>query len=864
MLLGKRVQAISSNLISAGITEDNTVAVHQEPTPDFICSMLAILHIGAVYVPLQPDVSLPRLMRMASKAGIVAIVAQDSTLLTAQNLCIELPRHVSPIDISSAREAVEVVPIQARPDSAAIILHTSGTTGDPKGVILSHANILNEVEHSAKSYGIQREVVLQQSSFGFDMSLTQIFSALAFGATLIVVPSSVRKDPVAISRIMETEKITFTAATPSEYSTWLENGCIDHLRKSPWTIAISGGEKVSKRLMNQFQGLEKFNLKLFNAYGPTESTCYATRMQLSLDSTISGTMAVGFPAPNASIYVLDEQMRPVPCGVEGEIYIGGAGVAMGYTDKVVSDSSFVGNPFAREDDAIGSSRIYRTGDIGRWSRIGTLLVEGRSSDDSQVKLRGLRIELQEVEEAILTQGKGAVKRVVVTLRSHSTSQLELLVAHVVLTQELSEDDIAKTLHVIRTKLPLPHYMHPSVVIALESIPTQTSGKVDRQSIASMSIPIVEKGLDPELSASEKSLANLWCTLIPGNSTEQVTTTTDFFQAEGNSMLLISLQAKIYNVFDIKIALVHLFERSTLGSMSSLLEDTPGITEMLYDWEAESSLPLGYGASANIPMETLISSSKRTIVLTGSGGLLGKGLLQQFLAEPGITTIHCIAIRDPDVLSHLTHSSKVVIHKGDLRLADLGLSINSIVSIFGRADAVIHNGADVSHMKSYAALKAANLNSTKELFKLCISRRIPFHFISTAGVALLSGLERFGEISAAPYKPPAGSPDGYTTTKWCSERCLEKPYADFDVPTYIHRPSSILREDDPGLDIVQNMLKYIEITRAVPKSDILQGYFDIVYLDTVVDGIFQSLGDVSGQLLTYKNHSGDILVQFERD
>jgi hybrid polyketide synthase/nonribosomal peptide synthetase ACE1 len=861
--LGKRVQSISNILISAGITEGQPVAVHQEPNFDFICSMLAILQIGAIYTPLQPDIPLPRLIRMASKTGIVAVLAQEWTLPTAQNLCADLPNNVSLINVSSILEATEAIEIRAKPDAMAIILHTSGTTGDPKGVILSHSNIRNEVEHSANSYGIQREVVLQQSSPGFDMSLTQIFAALAFGGTLVVIPVSARKDPVAIARIIETENITLTAATPSEYSTWLENGCIEGLQKSSWKIAISGGERVSKHLMAQFRKLEKFDLMLFNAYGPTESTCSATRMQLSLDESNAETIAAGYPAPNTSIYVLDEQLRPVPPGVIGEIYVGGLGVAMGYTDEVASRSSFVADPFANEDAATGSARVYRTGDIGRWSRAGTLLVEGRSSEDSQVKLRGLRIELQEVEEAIMNQGRGAVKRVIVTLRSYRTSLPETLIAHVVLSNDLGEKDIFDTVHSIRTNLPLPQYMHPSIVIPIDFLPTQISGKVDRQAVASMPLPLTNEELDSNLSTSEKKLANLWYTLVPGIPTEQLTTDTDFFEAGGNSMLLIRLQAKIYEVFGIKVALVHLFERSTLGSMSSLLEDSPGYTERRFDWEIESSWTPAYSLDGDIVMQqSTLPPDKRVIVLTGASGFLGQGLLQRLLTDPSIATIHCIAVRNPDALSHLTQDSKVIIHKGDLRQPNLGLPTDLVVSIFEHAEAVIHNGADVSHMKSYAALKAANLDSTKELFKLCIARHVPFHFISTAGVALLSGLEEFDEMSAAPYKPPADSSDGYTVTKWCSERFLEKASEEFGVPTHIHRPSSILREDDPGLDILQNMLKYIDITRAAPTSNSLQGYFDVVYLDTVVDGIIQSMEDAPGQLLNYKHHSGDILIPFE--
>lgn len=225
-----------------------------------------------------------------------------------------------------------------------------------------------------------------------------------------------------------------------------------------------------------------------------------------------------------------------------------------------------------------------------------------------------------------------------------------------------------------------------------------------------------------------------------------------------------------------------------------------------------------------------------VVLTGATGFVGGHLLRHLSEDDTVEKIHCLAVRNSANREVLSTLRKVTIHYGDLVLPRLGLSDQEAASIFEEADAIIHNGCDVSHMKAYRSLKQANLEATKELVKLSLPRRIPFHYVSTAGVALFSGKNSFDETSAAPYPPPIDGSDGYTASKWASERHLEKVNAHFQLPVFIYRPSSISRPGAPKLDLMQNLLHYSRQLRAVPTSPNLSGMVDIVSVDTVAAGI----------------------------
>lgn len=649
--------------------------------------------------------------------------------------------------------------IAAQSEFPAIKLYTSGSTGTPKGIVLTHSNLKTEIEFSQNIYGFESEVVLQQSSLNFDISLTQIFTAIAYGGTLYVVPRSLRGDSASLTKLIALQNITFTATTPSEYLSWLVHDDLGRLQSSKWKTAVAGGEQVGRNLIHGFWALNKLGLRLFNAYGPTKVTCSSNKIELAYeeDDHSCSRIPAGFTSPNCLVYIVDKYLRPVPIGVPGEILVGGAGVASGYIDKELATENFIPALFNTADhDARGWKIMYRTGDLGRWQDDGCIVIEGRITGDSQIKLRGLRVELGDVENSILETANGTLSEAVVSRRLGTGPDTDFLVAHVVFSPGHPSDGRDRFLKTLQAHLPLPQYMIPTMIIPLEHMILNSNSKLDRRAIGDLPLPVAEdmNKNSNALTEGEVLLKRIWEEILPkefANHGANIDQGSDFFHVDGNSMLLVNLKALIQKKFGTSLSLVQLFEASTLRDMSLRIKNSgeaQAVTPI--DWEIETELSQNLLlAEASVP--------PRVVVLTGATGFLGRGLLRRLLENETISKIHCLAIRRPEKLLKIFSSSeKITVHKGDLRFPRLGLSDQQAANIFSEVDAIIHSGAEVSHLKTYQTLKQANFESTKELVKLNLQRRGPFHYISTAGVAIFSGREQFDEVSAASYPPPPSS------------------------------------------------------------------------------------------------------------
>ncbi|TEA17265.1 Fusaridione A synthetase fsdS [Colletotrichum sidae] len=861
-----RVTAIADAILRLEVPAGSIIGVFQEPSAEWIASLLAIWMVGCVYLPLDPATPTSRLASNVSHASPHLVLVDDA--LATDAIDLERPiLNVSSIPPSSTSTA-PVLPDTKETDPAAI-LYTSGSTGKPKGIVLSHQNLIHEVEFSATTYDFGVERVLCQSAFGFDMSLTQIFSALAFGGSLHVVPRSQRGDAVAISRRIVDSGITFTGATPSEYLSWISFGA--DLGRSQWRRALCGGEPVTPALLRAFSSIGRSELRFFNAYGPTETTCSATRAEILYESLVDDPdcISAGRAAPNCSICIVDEQLNSLPLGMPGEILIGGAKVALGYLngDELTATKFFNHSFTSRGFAARGWQSVHRTGDVGRLLADGRLVVQGRVDGDTQVKLRGNRVDLVDVEEAVLRAGQGHIVGALASAYAPKTednhdSGSVLLAVLVVTDASSSAVDEEDFLSRVLQRVALPRAQRPSVIRRVESLPRTVSGKIDRKAAAALVPtlfdPATESSHDDEnLSDTELRLRDVWVQVLPAGSSALVRRSSDFFHAGGNSLLLVALQRGIRDAFQVQLPLVAMFDSSTLRDMALLIQQK-SVEETQIDWETETDVNRYITARPSAPgVVSIPQNGPVAVVLTGATGLLGKALLRAFIADRRISTVHCIAVRNPDALDHLSSSGKVHIHKGDLTQARLGLSPETARRIFSEAHVIVHNGADVSHMKSYRTIKAANFGSTAQLVQMSLDqdRLLPLHFVSTAGVSLYSGLATFGEVSAAGFQPPRDGSDGYTASKWASERFLEKANEEIGLPVWIHRPSNIHRVEDPQFDLFQNLLRFSRILQAVPIFPSLQGHLNLVEAADIAQAV---LGDVfadSGRDVIYRHQIG---------
>ncbi|KAH6880012.1 beta-ketoacyl synthase domain-containing protein [Thelonectria olida] len=873
--LNQRVNAIASELRKNGVQPGSRVALFQHPSVYWAASVLAILKVGAVYVPLDASNPSGRLALIVNDSQPKAILVHEPTKrLTAE---LNGPPGAAIIDVSQIpSQPTEEVPIIAQPNSPAIILYTSGSTGTPKGVVLQHAALKHEFDHCAATYGLgDRDVVLQQSAWSFDVSVTQIFLALTVGATLYMVPHTMRADAQGIVELIKNEGVTATYATPTEYKSWLRQENQALLKASSWKLALVAGEAVTEPLLQLFRQTAIPNHRLFNVYGPTETTCGSTKLELNYQTKgfYQDCIPVGPPSANEAFYILDSKQRLLPCGQAGEVVIAGVGVALGYLNNDErTRATFLPNPYATDEYIHnGWNTMYRTGDLGYLQQDGTLILQGRIEGDTEVKLNGVRIDLGDVEQTILKASLGALSDAVASLRVRSDGDTKFMVVHVIFSSDNSSLDKNTFLRNLLDNLPLPHMMRPSAIISVEAFPRTISGKADRNAIAALSIPIhVDSAETSALSESEATILGIWEGVLPeellGLHRGQITGESDFFAVGGNSMLLIELQQKLKDKFNTDVTLFQLFKSSSVRGMAALMGAGDLANNNELDWAAETVLQPELDALTNSHSLQPPATPARVIVLTGSTGFLGQHILRGLLDQPQVDKVICIAIRGLGKKKSLfSRYNGVECYEGDLSLPHLGLSEEAFVNVFGVADAVIHNGADVSHLKHFNSLRASNFQSVQELVKMCLPRKIPIHFVSTTGVALHSQIESLPLASVQDTPPPANGNYGYIATKWASEAYLEKTHAAYGLPVFIHRPSSILRPeaDMAGDAIVEDVMEVtLEFSRrleAVPMAPSIDGTLDLVKPETVISKLVSA---VMGQHsatdgVAYVHESGDL-------
>ncbi|EAW09117.1 putative hybrid NRPS/PKS enzyme [Aspergillus clavatus NRRL 1] len=827
--MARRVNTLAVVLLRQDIGQGSKVGVFMEPGSSWICSLLAILRLDAIYIPLDSRMGLDRLSTIVRDCKPDLLLVDNTTLSNVALLGLSCP--TLNVDVVSPGSDQQHVPNTAQPSSTAVIMYTSGSTGVPKGIVMQHHTFRNNIETSTEKWDFRegRETTLQQSSYSFDMSLSQTFLTLSNGGTLRIVPKKLRGDPKAIASLITAEGITFTETTPSEYISWLRYGDVDDLRKSKWRIAVSGGETITTNLTGLLRQLEKSDLRLIDCYGPTEITFCSHGREVQYDGE-GDILSPAFRTwPNYSVYIVDSHMKPVPIGIPGEILIGGAGVVAGYVHSELDARGFARNNFMNTMFLENAwTRLHRTGDFGRLDQEGNLILGGRIAGDTQVKLRGIRIDLQEIESAILSSGDGKIVDAAVTVRESADSGSEYLMAFVT---TLDAGDLS--LERIRQELPLPQHMRPANIITLDQLPMTASNKVDRLALKSLPLPpgshVADTGTDE--SPSMAKMRDVWATVIPQEVLAhfELGPASNFFQVGGDSMLLVRLQTEINKVFGTSISLFQLFDASSLTGMVSLIDHSESTSQRSeVDWETETTIS---PSLLQVPATKRFFAHPAVVVLTGATGFLGRAIVNRLLKDCSVQKIHCVAVRrDPSSLPDDFKSPKVVLHRGDLTLPQLGLTDRAATEIFAEADAVIHNGADVSFMKTYQSLKQANLEATKELVRLSAPHRLSFHYISSASVTRLAGQESFDQSSVSAFPPSAE--DGYVASKWASERYLEKVSDQCGLPIWIHRPSSIVGEGAPDTDMMASLLGYSRTLRAIPQTDGWTGWLDFVSADRV--------------------------------
>lgn len=576
--LNARANRLAHRLRALGVGQEVLVGLFVERSVSMIVGLLAILKAGGAYAPLDPEYPADRLAFMAEDAGLAVLLCHAATRDRAPECARILDMDAEAAAI--AEGSPENPGLVAEPDNLAYVIYTSGSSGKPKGVMVEHRGLANLAWAQIQAFRITPEDrVLQFSSLNFDASLEQIFSALLGGAGLVLRGNGIWTVEECLQKVRR-NNITI-AEFPSVYL----HQFLEFYRKNSPSAArfpikrlVTGGEALG---MATVKLCRELGIPLVNTYGPTEATITASNFHLPDNREIAGSIApIGRPIANTRPYIPDNQMRPLPIGIPGELHIGGAGVARGYLGHPdLTAERFIPDPFSNDPDA----RLYRTGDLCRWLPDGNIAYLGRM--DTQVKIRGFRIECGEVENALLADD--SVREAVVDARGEGMDKQ--LVAWIVAADGYAALQIGLRAY-LRAMLRehLPDWMLPSVFLFMDALPLTPSGKIDRRALPDPDSNEfrTRSKYTPARNATQEILCAIFADVLDAR---RVGIHDDFFQLGGHSLLATRVVSRIRERLRIELPLRALFQHTTPAGLAATIEADE-------KWQPSILLPLKTGGA----------------------------------------------------------------------------------------------------------------------------------------------------------------------------------------------------------------------------------------------------------------------------
>jgi amino acid adenylation domain-containing protein/thioester reductase-like protein len=816
--LNRRANQLARDLRKAGVGPDAVVGICLDRGIEMIVALLATLKAGGAYLPLDPNYPLERLQYMLHDAAPRVVLIQeqlrDSLHLDLGDVTVIDPELGSMTMRNDRNLPKGEIGLTA--DHLAYLIYTSGSTGRPKGTGMPHRAMVNLIEWHRRSFtSEQASKVLQFAALSFDVAFQEAFSTLCTGGTLVLLDEWVRRDAHSLIELLAAQRVERLFVPPLMLQSLAECFHAAGMPSLRLRDIITAGEqlRVSPEIVAFVGHLD--GCRLHNHYGPTE-THVVTALTLTGDPQQWPPFpSIGAPIDNASIYILDERRQPVPFGVVGEVYIGGVGIARGYLGRTeLTQQRFLADPFSSDTQA----KMYKAGDLGRWMIDGTIEYLGRNDD--QVKLRGFRIEIGEIE-AQLTSHEN-VKEAAVLLREDVVGE-KRLVAYVV-PREMANQPSAEELRA-HVKRVLPEHMTPSAFVVLESLPLTPSGKLNRRVLPPPELgAYAQRQYEAPGGEVEESLARIWQEVL---KVQLIGRDDNFFDLGGHSLLALKVLVRINEYFGTSLRVIDTYQSPTIRDLAVRVRAGAMCDDEVVDLATEAALD-----PQLTPCPGSVRVPPRNILLTGATGFVGRFLLSEILRTT-TATVHCL-VRDlaqGRALARLQETlsewdlwrdefeHRIVVVRGDLKLPRLGIEEEVYEELCRTIDVVYHCATSMNHLETYAMAKPANVEAAKEFVRFATRHRPKLiNYISTLGVFSSSakvGRKVVSEQSDIDHEEHRHS-QGYLASKWVGEKIFMNADAR-GIPCNIFRLGLV------WADAARGRFDELQHAYRVLKSCLLSGY-----------------------------------------
>ncbi|MCP4473364.1 MAG: amino acid adenylation domain-containing protein [Gammaproteobacteria bacterium] len=835
--------------------KEKVIAIALERSANFIISALAILKTGSAYLPIDLALSTKRLQFMLDDASVKIVIANDLFKERFQQSEINIfSLEEDRIKRELQKQPTTDLTKSILPNNLAYIIYTSGSTGKPKGVMIEHHSIVQLVKNPNYVELSPNDTVIQIISISFDLSTFEIWGALLNGAKAVICPKSTLMNTIMFKEILKQNKVTVMILPTILFYRLL---LIDHTVFNGLKWLLFCGEKLmnTKAIQPLLSNEETMPKHIINIYGPAENTVYSLSFDLVINKWIKGEIPIGKTIQTTTAYILDRNQQPVAPGIPGELYVGGVGLARGYLNrKALTKEKFILNPFTK-----GKDKLYRTGDLVYYKPNGNVVFISRV--DYQVKISGHRIELGEIENTLLSFD--GIKEAIV-IKNHDEKK-ENLIAYIVPNKntykkyEQNTKELRKSL-----SESLPYYMIPETFIPLNALPLNVNGKVDRKQLPKPEINTEEHDHNYPENETEKWLERLWKEVL--SLSREISTTEDFFNLGGKSLLAMQLTAMINKKFD-DISYSSLLSHHTIKSQAKLI-DSPS------HYRTKKTLTVEYIQKETILNKNIVPNNeivkpvgnkRKAALLTGVTGFLGIFLLDEIMRETN-TKVYCLirannqlhakkrlhqTIEKYKVDNFINDENRIELVIGDIGEEFLGLKQAEYSNLAKEIDIIYHSASAVNFITPYSALRHTNVLGTKNLLHFSVTERMkPLHYISS--VAVFSFAHYFHHKSLLLENMPLWTDAfsralpkdlGYMQSKFVAESLVWEA-RNRGVPVVIHRPGFILCDSRKGIGNIDQMW-----AKLIKDCLTLKHYPDLTDFKaelTTVDYVSQVIVEISKQ------------------